>query len=108
MAQIEEAAAAPAQAAAPRTIPALWQAAIARPRQGLAHVGAITVPVYTSTSARECAYLLAHADAVGVVVEDEAQRAKVEEVRRELPRLEHVLSFAELDALAERGRARAQ
>ena len=46
-----------------------------------------------------------HSDAVGVLVEDEEQLEKVEAVRGELPGLEHVLTFADLDGLAERGRA---
>jgi long-chain acyl-CoA synthetase len=42
---------------------------------------------------------------VGVLCEDETQRAKVESVRSEAPRLRDVLTFADLDDLAARGRA---
>jgi long-chain acyl-CoA synthetase len=43
--------------------------------------------------------VLEHSDAIGVLVEDEAQRAKIADVT-----LEHVLSFADLDELRARGR----
>jgi long-chain acyl-CoA synthetase len=73
----------------------------------LISIGAVVVPIYETSSARECGYVLDHSGAIGVAVEDEAQRAKVEEVRGDLPALDHVLTFAELDALAERGREHA-
>src|SRR5581483_8908257 len=71
----------------------------------LALVGAVTAPVYASSTAAECAHVLGHSDAVGVLVEDEAQFATIEETRRELPALEHVLKFDDLAAVAARGRA---
>ena len=71
----------------------------------LALVGGVTAPVYASSSPEDCRYVLAHSDAVGVLVEDKVQLEKVEAVRSELPALEHVLTIAELAALAERGRA---
>ena len=71
----------------------------------LGSVGAIGVPIYPNSSAKETGYILGHSEALGVVVEDEEQRAKVDEVRGELPLLQHVLSFADLDDLAARGRA---
>src|SRR3954451_22524177 len=71
----------------------------------LALVGGVTAPVYATSSSRDAAHALGHADAVGVLVEGADQRAKVEEARAELPQLEHVLSFADLDELAARGRA---
>jgi long-chain acyl-CoA synthetase len=70
----------------------------------LALVGAITSPVYATSSPRDCAYVLNHSDAIGVLVEDADQLAKIDEVRNELPGLRHVLTFGDLDALAERGR----
>ena len=39
-----------------------------------------------------------------MLCEDETQRAKVDEVRADVPRLEHVLTYADLDDLAARGR----
>ncbi len=63
----------------------------------LAHVGGITAPVYPISSPRDTAYVLEHSDAIGVLAEDEEQRAKV-------PALPHVLTFAELDVLRSEGR----
>jgi long-chain acyl-CoA synthetase len=71
----------------------------------LALVGGVTAPIYANSSPEDCRYVLAHSDAVGVLVEDEEQLAKVHAVRDELPGVEHVLTFADLDRLAERGRA---
>jgi long-chain acyl-CoA synthetase len=70
----------------------------------LASVGGITAPIYANSSANDCAHVLVDSDAVGVLVEDDEQRAKVDEVRGVAPRLEHVLSFGDLDELAVRGR----
>ncbi|MFL5929290.1 MAG: AMP-dependent synthetase/ligase [Gaiellaceae bacterium] len=63
----------------------------------LALVGAVGAPIYANSSARDVQYVLDHSEAVGVLVEDEEQRAKV-------ARVQHVISFAELVALRERGR----
>ena len=71
----------------------------------LALVGAVTVPVYATSSPRDCAYALDHAEAIGVLVENGEQRAKLNDVRDDIPRAEHILSFADLDDLAARGRA---
>jgi len=69
----------------------------------LALVGAVGAPAYATGSARDCVHILEHSDAVGVLVEDEEQRAKIEGVE-----LRHVLSFADLDDLRARGRDHAQ
>jgi long-chain acyl-CoA synthetase len=69
----------------------------------LALVGGVGAPVYATGSARECSYILEHSGAVGVLVEDEEQLAKIESVQ-----LEHVLEFADLDGLRARGREHAQ
>lgn len=74
----------------------------------LARTGAVSVPVYASSSARDVGYLLAHSEAVGIVCEDGEQRAKVEAVASELPGLRHVLTFTDLDALAAEGEAFAE
>jgi long-chain acyl-CoA synthetase len=71
----------------------------------LALVGGVTAPVYANSSPEDCRYVLAHSDAVGVLVEDEAQLEKIEAVRGELPGLRQVLTFSNLEALAERGRS---
>ena len=69
----------------------------------LAHVGAVGAAIYANSSPRDAQYVLQHSEAVGVLCEDEAQRAKVEEGRAALPALRHVLTFAELPALEEEG-----
>jgi long-chain acyl-CoA synthetase len=71
----------------------------------LGSIGAIGAAIYANSSPKDTGYILEHSEAVGVLVEDEAQRAKVEAVRGGNERLRHVISFDELDALAERGRA---
>jgi long-chain acyl-CoA synthetase len=70
----------------------------------LAQIGAVGVPVYASSSARDVGYLLAHSEAVAIVCEDAEQLAKVEDVRGELPALQHVLTYHDLDGLAAHGR----
>ncbi|MGL6279753.1 MAG: AMP-dependent synthetase/ligase [Gaiella sp.] len=71
----------------------------------LALVGGVTAPVYATSSPKDAAYVLSHSGAIGVLVEDGAQRAKVDAEREALPALRHVLTFDDLDALAEEGRA---
>jgi long-chain acyl-CoA synthetase len=73
----------------------------------LASVGAVSVPIYATSSARDVGYLLEHSEAVGVVCGDEDQLAKVEAERPALPGLEHVLRVSDLDSLAVEGRAHA-
>ena len=70
----------------------------------LALVGAVTVPIYATSSANDCAYALDHAEAVGVLAQNEGQTSKLDEVHGLIPRVDHVLTFAELDDLAVRGR----
>ncbi len=66
----------------------------------LASVGAIGAPVYPSLTAHDTQYVVRHSEAIGALVEDEEQRAKLDGLV-----LAHVLSYAELDELAARGRA---
>jgi long-chain acyl-CoA synthetase len=68
----------------------------------LALIGAVGAPVYANSSPDDCRYLLEHSDSIGVLVEDEPQRAKVAGLA-----LRHVLSFSELDDLRARGREHA-
>ncbi len=65
----------------------------------LALVGAVGAPIYASSSPRDARYVLEHSEAVGVLVEDDDQRAKVAGSD-----VTHIISFDELDALRERGR----
>ena len=69
----------------------------------LALVGGVTAPIYANSSMKDCAYVVEHSEAVGILVEDEAQRTKVAELG-----LPHLLTFAELDDLRARGRAHAR
>jgi long-chain acyl-CoA synthetase len=68
----------------------------------LASVGAVTAPIYANSSAADCAYVLEHSDAVGVLCEDDDQRAKVAGAG-----LAHVLTFSDLEDLRARGREHA-
>jgi long-chain acyl-CoA synthetase len=70
----------------------------------LGSIGAIGAGIYPSLPAKDCAYVLDHSDAVGVLVENEEQLAKVEAERPNLPKLQHVLPFADLEGLRTRGR----
>jgi long-chain acyl-CoA synthetase len=74
----------------------------------LARVGAVGIPIYANSSARDVGYLLAHSEAVGIVCEDEDQLAKVQALSGELPALRHVLTFADLATLEAGGRAHAE
>ncbi|HEY6068189.1 MAG TPA: long-chain fatty acid--CoA ligase [Gaiellaceae bacterium] len=65
-------------------------------------IGAVGAPVYMNSSAKDCAYVIEHSEAVGVLCEDDVQRAKLDGVD-----LEHVLTFDDLDALRARGREHA-
>ena len=69
----------------------------------LARIGAVGIPIYASSSARDVGYLLAHSEAIAVVCEDAEQLAKVEAVTEELPALQHVLTYHDLDGLAAHG-----
>ena len=69
-------------------------------------VGIVVVPVYPTSSERDSAYVLSHSGATAVVVEDEEQRAKIESVR-EVAAFGQLLSFADLEDLAARGREHA-
>src|SRR5436853_5157056 len=61
-------------------------------------VGAVGAPVYASSSPHDVAYVLEHSAAVGVLVEDAEQRAKVGDFSG------HLLTFADLPELEARGR----
>lgn len=69
----------------------------------LAQVGAVGAPVYANSSPKDVAYVLDHSESVGVLCEDAAQLAKVDEERSSLPLLRHVLTFDDLPALEAEG-----
>src|SRR5581483_8546940 len=59
-------------------------------------IGAVVVGLYPTNTASECAYVLAHSEAVLAFAEDEAQRAKLESIRGELPQLREIVDLAAL------------
>src|SRR3954471_12378343 len=72
--------------------------------------GAVVVPIYPTNSPEECEWVIGNSDAVAIVCEDASQLAKVVEVRDRLPKLEHLITLTDGDAitvdeLRERGRA---
>jgi long-chain acyl-CoA synthetase len=71
----------------------------------LAQVGAVTAPIYATSSPHDVRYVLEHSEAVGVLCEDEEQLAKVEAASPSLPQLREALTFADLAALDAEGDA---
>src|SRR6266568_3061524 len=78
--------------------------------------GAVTVPVYSTNSPPQVAYIAGHSEARLIFVENEEQLRKVEKERSELTALEHAVVFEDYPAspdgfvlsfadLRERGRA---
>jgi long-chain acyl-CoA synthetase len=65
-------------------------------------IGAIGAPVYATSSPKDVQHVVRHSDAIGILCEDDAQRAKLGDAAPA-----HVLTFADLDALRERGREHA-
>jgi long-chain acyl-CoA synthetase len=54
-------------------------------------LGGTTAPIYTTNSAEQVAYIVAHSDSKVAVVENDEQLAKILKSRSELPRLEKVV-----------------
>ena len=79
---------------------------------GISAAGGVVVPVYPTNSPRECEWVLGNSGAKAVVCEDEAQLAKVQQVRANLPELGSVVSIEggggdlSLEELRSRGRSR--
>ena len=69
----------------------------------LGSIGVVPAPVYPSSSAKDTHYVLEHSDALGVLLEDDEQLAKLRE-GGEIPRLNHVYRYADLDELRAKGR----
>ena len=66
-------------------------------------IGAVGAPIYMNNSPKDAVYVAEHSEAVGVLCEDDEQRAKLAGLD-----LEHVLTFSDLPALRERGRVHAE
>ena len=79
---------------------------------GISAAGGVVVPVYPTNSPRECEWVLGNSGAKAVICEDEAQLAKVQQVRANLPDLGSVVCIEgdggdlTLDELRSRGRSR--
>jgi long-chain acyl-CoA synthetase len=82
---------------------------------GILCAGAAQVSIYQTNSAQECHYVLEHSESRALFLEDREQLHKLEQIRSELPNLEHVIAFdhepdmegvLSLEQLRERGRAR--
>ena len=71
----------------------------------LAHVGAVGAAIYANSSPADVRYIVEHSESVGILCEDEAQRAKLDEGGSRPAGLAHVLTFADLRELEEEGRA---
>src|SRR6476659_2331917 len=76
-------------------------------------VGATVVPIYQTNSPEECQYVLENSDAKAVIVEDDEQLAKIDEIRDRTPKLVHVIRMEgsggnaiSMDELIELGRGR--
>jgi long-chain acyl-CoA synthetase len=77
--------------------------------------GATVVPIYQTNSPEECQYVLENSDARAVIVEDDAQLAKVREVKDSCPKLEYVIRMTgasedtiSMNDLLERGSGRSE
>src|SRR2546421_237515 len=66
-------------------------------------VGAVGAPIYMNSSPEDVGYVVQHSDAVGILCENEEQRATLGDAA---PR--HVLTFGDLDELRRRGREHAR
>lgn len=63
----------------------------------IVNIGAVTVGIYHSNLAPECAYILEHCEARVVFVENREQLDKVLCMRSRLPRLRHIIAYDEVD-----------
>ena len=68
-------------------------------------IGAVVVGLYPTSSAKECAYVLEHSEAVLAFAEDDEQARKLVSVRGSLPALREIVPFDQLEKLEAEGRA---
>ncbi len=79
-------------------------------------VGAANVPIYSTLTSGQAAYILKDSESKAVVVSDASQQKKIAEVRSQLPGLEHVITLdpataieaTPLEAIEARGRKDAE
>jgi long-chain acyl-CoA synthetase len=67
-------------------------------------IGAVTVGLYPTSTARECEYILAHGEAVLAFAEDEEQTRKLVSIRGTLPALREIIPFDRIPKLEADGR----
>jgi long-chain acyl-CoA synthetase len=79
---------------------------------GISAAGGVVVPIYPTNSPHECKWVAGNSGARAAICENENQRQKIDEVRDELPDLEHLIGIEEgggdvtLEVLRRRGRDR--
>ncbi len=76
---------------------------------GISAAGAVVVPIYPTNSPHECKWVVGNSGALAVVCENEGQVEKIEKIKDDLPKLEHVIGIESggemtLQELRERGR----
>jgi long-chain acyl-CoA synthetase len=81
---------------------------------GITVAGGIVVPIYPTNSPHECKWVIGNSEARGVICENATQRAKILQIRDELPSLQHLVTIEPEDgepaqgislrAIRERGR----
>ena len=62
---------------------------------GATCTGATVVPIYHTNSPDECRYVLEHSGARAIICENELQLRKIEQIRMDLPLLEHVIALGD-------------
>ena len=65
----------------------------------LASIGAVTIPIYQTSSREECAHVLADADVRVLVCENDEQVEKTRGLDRDLPALERIVAIDEVRGL---------
>jgi long-chain acyl-CoA synthetase len=67
-------------------------------------IGAVVVGLYSTSSAKECEYVLGHCEAVLAFAEDDEQTRKLVSIRGSLPTLREIIPFDWLEKLESDGR----
>ncbi len=60
---------------------------------GAVSIGAVTVGIYPSNLADDCAYIINHSDAVIIFVENQSQFDKINSVRKQLTKIKHIVLY---------------
>ena len=94
----------------PRLHPRRHEPRVDLREHGVSAAGAVVVPIYPTNSPEECEWVVGNSEARAIVCENEAQLAKIEKVRDNLPALSYTIGIepgggdVTLDELRERGR----